>query len=287
MRKRKKKYTKRKNPDIRLIGLDLDGTTLTSEKVLTPHTKEVLEKCLEKGIQVLPATGRVRSGIPEYLTQIRGMRYVILSNGACVMDLEKEEILYQNCISWDRALELFDRLEEYNTFYDVYANGTGWCEGRFLDRLEEFGIEPHIRDLVRVSRNRVDDLRSWMREHQAPIEKINMFFAREEDRQKAFRELGEIEDLAVTCSLGNNLEINHATCNKGDAMLNLGRILHIPTENIMACGDGDNDFEMVKQAGIGVAMANGEKTLKKAADYITKTNDEEGVAYAIEHFCRL
>ena len=63
----------KKQPDVRLIGLDLDGTTLTSDKVLTPHTKEVLEKCLAERIQVLQATGSVRSGIPEYITQIAGM----------------------------------------------------------------------------------------------------------------------------------------------------------------------------------------------------------------------
>ena len=114
-----------------------------------------------------------------------------------------------------------------------------------------------------------------------------MFFAKEEDRQRAFRELGQIEDLAVTCSLGNNLEINGATCNKGDAMLNLGKILDIPIESIMACGDGNNDFEMVKMAGVGVAMKNGEESLKEVADFETKTNDEEGVAYAIEHFCNV
>ena len=106
----------KKQPDVRLIGLDLDGTTLTSDKVLTPHTKEVLEKCLAEGIQVLPATGRVKSGIPEYLTQIEGMRYVILSNGASVLDLKEDKVLYQNCIPWERALELFDVLETYDTF---------------------------------------------------------------------------------------------------------------------------------------------------------------------------
>ena len=105
----------KKQPDVRLIGLDLDGTTLTSDKVLTPHTKEVLEKCLAEGIQVLPATGRVKSGIPEYLTQIEGMRYVILSNGASVLDLKEDKVLYQNCIPWERALELFDVLETYDT----------------------------------------------------------------------------------------------------------------------------------------------------------------------------
>ena len=133
-----------KNKNVRLIGLDLDGTTLTSEKVLTPHTKEVLEKCLAEGIQVLPATGRVKTGIPEYLTQIEGMRYVILSNGASVLDLKEDKVLYQNCIPWERALELFDVLETYHTFYDVYALGTGWCEARFYDNVGKYGIEKHI-----------------------------------------------------------------------------------------------------------------------------------------------
>ena len=57
--------------------------------------------------------------------------------------------------------------------------------------------------------------------------------------------------------------------------------------SIMACGDGNNDFEMVKMAGVGVAMENGEESLKEVADFVTKTNDEEGVAYAIEYFCDL
>ena len=259
----------KKQANVRLIGLDLDGTTLTSDKVLTPHTKEVLEKCLAEGIQVLPATGRVKSGIPEYLTQIEGMRYVILSNGASVLDLKEDKVLYQNCIPWDRALELFDVLETYNTFYDVYALGAGWCEARFYDNVGKYGIEKHIEELVRTSRNRIDDLREWMKKNKAPVEKMNMFFAKEEERQKAFRELGKIEDLSVTCSLGTNLEI------------------HIPVESIMACGDGNNDFEMIKMAGVGVAMKNGEESLKEVADFVTKTNDEEGVAYAIEHFCDL
>lgn len=273
--------------DIRLIGLDLDGTTLTSDKVLTPHTKEVLESCLRQGIQILPATGRARSGIPDYLTEIEGIRYVVVSNGAAVVDLETGENLYTNCISWERALEIFDILEEYHTFYDIYALGKGWCEGRFYDHLERYRIEPHIEQLIRTSRTRIDDLRSWVKEHQAPIEKINMFFAREEERQKAFTELEKVPDLAVTCSLVNNLEINDRSCNKGDALLNLGKILDISLDQIMACGDGNNDYEMIKQAGTGVAMENGEPGVKKIADFITKTNDEEGVAFAIEHFCDL
>lgn len=271
--------------DIRLIGLDLDGTTLTTDKVLTAYTKEVLEACLRQGIEVLPATGRARAGIPDYLTQIEGIRYVLVSNGAGVVDLKTGDTIYSNCISWERALKIFDMLEEYDTFYDVYAFGRGWCEKRFYNDLDKYNINPHIRKLIKVTRTEIDNLREWVREHKAPVEKINMFFADEETRQRAFRDLENVSDLAVTCSLENNLELNHITCNKGDALMNLGKILNISFEQIMACGDGNNDLEMVKRAGVGVAMANAEQSVKDAADYITKSNDEEGVAYAIEHFC--
>lgn len=280
----KKRVEKR---DIRLIGLDLDGTTLTTDKKLTPHTKEVLEACIRQGIEVLPATGRVWSGIPEELMKMEGVHYVISSNGAAVVELATGKAVYTNGIAWDRALEVFDILERYDTFYDAYAEGNGWCEARFYENLNDYGIEPLIQRLVKSSRTCIEDLREWVKEHKSPIEKINMFFRDEEKRQQAFRELSEIPDLAVTCSLTNNLEINHCTCNKGDALLNLGKILGISMEQIMACGDGNNDLEMVRNAGVGVAMENGEYSVKEAADYVTVTNDEEGVARAIELFCDL
>ncbi|OUO28060.1 Cof-type HAD-IIB family hydrolase [Eubacterium sp. An3] len=273
--------------DIRLIGLDLDGTTLTTDKKLTPHTKEVLEACIRQGIEVLPATGRVWSGIPEELMKMEGVHYVISSNGAAVVELATGKAVYTNGIAWDRALEVFDILERYDTFYDAYAEGNGWCEARFYENLNDYGIEPLIQRLVKSSRTCIEDLREWVKEHKSPIEKINMFFRDEEKRQQAFRELSGIPDLAVTCSLTNNLEINHCTCNKGDALLNLGKILGISMEQIMACGDGNNDLEMVRNAGVGVAMENGEDSVKEAADYVTVTNDEEGVARAIELFCDL
>ena len=273
--------------DIRLIGLDLDGTTLTTDKKLTPHTKEVLEACIRQGIEVLPATGRVWSGIPEELMKMEGVHYVISSNGAAVVELATGKAVYTNGIAWDRALEVFDILERYDTFYDAYAEGNGWCEARFYENLNDYGIEPLIQRLVKSSRTCIEDLREWVKEHKSPIEKINMFFRDEEKRQQAFLELSGIPDLAVTCSLTNNLEINHCTCNKGDALLNLGKILGISMEQIMACGDGNNDLEMVRNAGVGVAMENGEDSVKEAADYVTVTNDEEGVARAIELFCDL
>lgn len=276
-----------KKLNIRLIGLDLDGTLLTTDKKLTPHTKEVLEQCLARGIQILPATGRTKAAIPDYLRELTGLRYMILSNGAKVYDLKEDKDIYSNCIPQERAKELYDYLRGFDTYYDFYALGQGWSEAQFFEHTEKYNIEPHIEKLVRTSRKRIDSMEKWMEKYKAPVEKFNMFFASAQKREEAYKILLSIEDLAATNSLSNNIELNYYTCNKGDALLNLGRILHLERSQIMACGDGNNDLSMIKAAGVGIAMANGEDCIKEAADFITRTNDEEGVAYAIEHFCDL
>lgn len=276
-----------KKYDIRLIGLDLDGTVLTTDKILTAHTKSVLESCLARGIQILPATGRARAAIPDYLREIKGLRYMLLSNGASIYDLKEDKEIYSSCIPWERAMELIEYLDQFNTYYDFYALGRGWSEARFYDHTEDYNIEPHIKKLVLSSRTRIDSMRQWMEINRAPVEKINMFFASLEKRKKVYEELLTIPDLVPTNSLSNNIEINYYTCSKGDALMSLAEILGLAPHQVMACGDGNNDLSMIKAADIGVAMENGEDCVKEAADYITKTNDEEGVACAIEHFIDL
>lgn len=81
-----------------------------------------------------------------------------------------------------------------------------------------------------------------------------------------------------------NLEINAAGVNKGKAMIELGKVLGIPREEIMAFGDGNNDLKMLKEVGTGVAMENAIPSLKEAADYVALSNDEEGVAKFIEKY---
>lgn len=105
-----------------------------------------------------------------------------------------------------------------------------------------------------------------------------------EERARAWKELEQDKEIVLVGSLGYNIEINGAGVNKGQALVELGKILGIEREEIMACGDGDNDEAMLKEVGLGVAMENAEEQVKKAADYITGTNEEEGAAKAIEKF---
>ena len=104
------------------------------------------------------------------------------------------------------------------------------------------------------------------------------------ERKRAWEELARHEDLELVGSLRYNIEVNAAGVNKGTGLVNLGSRLGIKREEIMAFGDGDNDTVMLKEVGFGVAMANGEPQVKEAADYITLSNEEDGVAQAIERF---
>ena len=141
-----------------------------------------------------------------------------------------------------------------------------------------------ILDLVRKTRKPVQDNIAYIKEKRVPADKINMFFIEEDARVRMRKTLAEIPGILVTSSLSNNLEINATGANKGDALLQLAEYLGIKQEETMAFGDGENDITMLRTAGIGVAMGNAEPSVKAAADYVTVTNNEAGVAAAIRKF---
>lgn len=276
-----------KKYDIKLIGLDLDGTTLTDDKVLTPRTKNVIEECLRQGIQVMAATGRTRKGLPEYLYEIEGMRYVVYSNGAVVYDIIEDKVVYENCIPWDEALKIFEIIEDYTPTYDYYTEGAGICDIGFIEGLKRFAMGDPTRKVICRTLVEVPDIKQHLRERKTGVEKINMFYLDDDYRKDVLQKMQQYDEFVCVNSIPSELEINGPTCNKGDALINLGRILGITPDQIMACGDGGNDRAMIQMAGLGVAMANANEEVKAVADYITKSNNEEGVAYAIEKFVNL
>ena len=273
------------NQDIRVVGLDLDSTLLKDDKTISAYTKHTLEKAIERGIYILLATGRVMNAIPDCVKAIEGIRYAVCSNGAAVVDLETGDELYSAKIPFSQALEVFDILDSYGTMFDCYIAGAGYTERRFYEHLDRYGIEPHISRMIRKTRQPVEDLRQTILDLNCPVEKFNIFFLDLEERAKVLEDLSKIPYLKVTSSLTNNLEINALHCNKGEALLNFGEKMGFDRSQVMCCGDGNNDYDMVCMCGVGVAMMNAVDSLKEAADYITYSNEEDGVARAIERLC--
>lgn len=273
--------------DIRLIALDLDGTLLDNEKQLSQANRTAIESCIRHGIEVVPSTGRPAAGIPEFIRQIPGIRYGILTNGARVENLENQEIISEQLIDWELAYEILELLSRYPVAYDPYMGGRGKMEARFRNHLESYGLPPVMQKLVLNTRDEVENELDYVKACKIGVEKINVFTSDPKLRMKLWDRLKQYSGLIVTSSLDYNLEINSAAATKGEGLAKLAGYLGLKLGQTMAFGDGSNDISMVKRAGVGVAMANAMEMLKKEADYITLPNDKDGVAAAIFHFLGL
>lgn len=266
---------------IKMIGLDLDGTLLTSDKRLLPFTRQVLTEAIERGILVLMATGRPYTGIPEELRNLSGMRYALTSNGARILDTQTGKVLIEHLLPLKSAKKALEILRKYDTLQEVYFEGQGYAEAKKLDQISRYHHNPHMWEYVRSSRKAVPSLPELIDRENQDMDKVQALFADMGELGQAWKELEQYEELVLVSSLGYNIEINAVGVDKGTGLMELGELLGIRPEEIMACGDGDNDIQMLERSGIGVAMGNAEEKVKAAADYVAETNDEEGAAKAI------
>ena len=268
--------------DIKLIALDLDGTLLDSQKRLSDRNRSVLEECVRRGIYVVPCTGRIWGGIPDFIREFPGIRYAITTNGAVVEDVREHQIIDERKLTCTQALEILEMAHQFHTMYDVYVNGEAFGEERFLKNLESFLIPATLQGMIRATRKVVPDVAEKVRQLNIPAEKINYFFDDLEERARAKKALEARGDVVISSSFKDNLEINALGATKGDAILRLARYLGLKPKETMGFGDGGNDLTMMKKAGVGVAMGNAEEEIKEASNYVTASNDEDGVAWAIE-----
>lgn len=269
---------------IKLVALDLDGTLLDSGKQVTARTREVLKECEKRGIQVVPATGRGRNAVAETILTLPGVRYGIFTNGSSVWDLQEDRELFADCIDWKTAQMTVGILRRYPIIYDMYINGGGVCERHFLDTLEDFGLSAYLCQFLRKTRKMVDDIIPYLEETHAPVQKMNLIFRDKETKHITRKALEQLPELLVTSSLPHNLELSAAGVTKGSGLRKLSEYLNVKPNETMACGDGENDLPMLRAAGIGICMENGAPFLKEQADWITLSNDEDGVAAAIERW---
>lgn len=267
---------------IKMIAFDLDGTLLTTDKKFTEYTRNVLREVIKKGIQVVPATGRPLMGVPEEISSFPGIRYMVTSNGARVMEKENKKTLYSMLLPYESAKEILAIFKEYDTMRDVFYDGQGYTEGKKRAYLEKYMSNPAMAGYLRTSRIPVDDLDAmFLREHRA-VDKVQALFADPGERTEAFLRLKELPSAEPSCSVKNNIEVNASGVHKGIALWKLGEGLGIGAEEIMAFGDGINDIRMLQTVGRGIAMANAVQEVKDAADDVALSNDEEGVAKYIE-----
>lgn len=268
---------------IRLIAADLDGTLLNGQKQVSERNLQAIKNAAAQGILFVPSTGRIFPSIPDRIRELPFLRYCITVNGSGVYDREKDQMIFQAEIPEEAAQEVFAFIRSYDTMYDCYQHGQGYVSEYYYEQIDKYCL-PELRALVRATRKPVPDLEAFL-QGRGSLQKLQMFFLDSEKRKKALRELPEkFPGMAVTSSVDNNIEINIGEANKGNALRVLCKHLGIDVAETLVFGDGTNDMTMIKTAGIGVAMGNAVPELKAAADYVTETNEEDGVAVFLERY---
>ena len=267
---------------VKLIAFDLDYTLLDSEKRLSAENLAALTLAAEKGIYTVPATGRLYNGLPEEIKNLPSFRWCILGNGARIYDAANDITAAAAEIPLADAFEIFDFMESVGLRYDCYAGDSAWIERKDFDELDTFIEDKATCRFIRSVRTPVDGLREFLKANFDSILKIQVYFEDPELRLRMLRELPErYPKLGFSSSIPVNMEINSKKANKGAGLMMLCDYLGIDVSETAAFGDGLNDMEMIETAGIGIAMANAEEKLKAAADMITGSCEESGVAQGI------
>lgn len=263
------------------LVLDIDGTLTNSKKEISPATKAAIQGVMEAGHKVILASGRPTPGMRRYEEELELEKYgsyLLSFNGARIVECRSGEIVYQRTLPLAFLPKLY-RFAKENACGLITYLGSGIVSAFEPDEYVE--LEARINALpIRVEEKFLQfidfDINKCLMT--APPEKAEIL-------EKQLQEmLGE--HLSVYRSEPFFIEIMPKNVDKATSLEEMLRIIGIKRENTICCGDGFNDISMIKYAGVGVAMGNAQPAVKEVADYITASNDEDGLVEAIDRFVR-
>lgn len=268
---------------IDIIATDLDGTLLTDDKRISDVNKKAMREAAERGIHIVPATGRALHTMPESVLEMDCIQYAVTSNGAAIVDIKSGETLYKNQMSMNIASQMIQYGLEMGIMVELFAEGKAYTLNKYMHDLENFGVNPRFIRWYEDTRNLVDDF-SQVLINDITVENINFIF-NNMDLIVEMRELISTNpEVALTNSLANNIEIGAKNSGKGIALEVLAEMLGSDMSRVMCLGDNENDIDMLERAGISIGMGNGQESVKKNVTYVAKGNNEDGFAEAVYKF---
>lgn len=263
----------------KLIAIDMDGTLLREDKSVSERTKNAIKLAKEKGVYVVIATGRPIDGVSRYLEELDMLGendYVLSYNGGLVLKTKSREVVSKTVLTGADLHYLHNLSKELGVNIHAFSEVHGLMTPKNSKYTE---VEANING-IKIAINDYSDI-----EDDHSIIKV-MMIDEPEVLQKAIDNLPKevYEKYTVVRSAPFFLEFLNKKVNKGTGVELLAKHLNIKQEEIMTFGDAGNDLDMIVYAGMGVAMANAFDEVKEAANYITDSNENDGVAKAIEKF---
>ncbi len=262
----------------KLVCLDLDGTLLTSKHVMDEETKEYLKKLSNEGIHITIATGRAAFDAKYYAGLVNDNTHFICSNGAALGVTKEKRLLFEDCFDDNAINELCSAAQEIGCNPVFYTKNYIICTG-----LKEFLFHNYFMfKSGNKGRNRlryvfgVKGFLKYYKKNNFDIQKSLFFLYKKDKATKVYDLLSK--DVFELAQLSEDyFEISKSGVNKSHAVRKLAEHLGVSTDEVIAFGDSDNDREMLKLVGKGVAMWNAPKAIRDIADEITESNDDQGI----------
>lgn len=263
----------------KIIALDMDGTLLNSQKQMSARTKAAIHKARQQGIKVVLASGRPIEGMRQQLAEleINGKDdYVLYYNGSLVENLGTGEIVHQ-CITDGKAAKKIARIAKQ---LNVNVHAFSQIHGLITPKNSQYTeVEATINGIG------ITEMNFETLEDDHPIIKT-MIIDEPSALDKAISALPPelFEEFTIVKSAPYFLEFLNPASNKGAGLAAVAKLLNVPAEQIISMGDAGNDIHMLQYAGLGIAMENAMDETKAVANAITASNDQDGVAIAIEKY---
>lgn len=294
----------------KLIALDMDGTLLSNNKTISLENIKAIKYAKSLGIKIVLCTGRPLEGIYDYLKElslISSDDYCITCSGAMIQNTLTKEIIQKQILTLQEAEYLYSLAESLGieiTFYTNNKNNNNKFvafNSNLFSKLEAEGNH------VKYQRITIDSLKdediiikcALINEQKDSFKQYKHFFYKDTSMYNSIKFKSKntlelfsskenmpeelYEKFSVLKSSDFTLEVINKNANKGNAVKCLCQYLDIPQSQVICMGDSGNDEHMIKYAGLGVAMGNAFESIKLIADYVTKTNEENGVAYVINN----
>lgn len=239
-----------KRPEIKLIALDMDGTLLNNEHNVSEENRMAIKKAEKKGVHVVLSTGRSLKTARDYVLSLELSSYLVTVNGSEIWGPDGE-LVHRSPVATEHIQWMHELSSQHNARFWAISTENNW------------------------NNEMPDDLLSqeWL--------KFGFHIEEDDVREKVLKELKAKGLFELSNSSLVNIEVNALGINKAKGLEKVCGLLGISMENVMAVGDSLNDIAMITDAGLGIAMGNAQEAVKHAANDITGTNNENGVAQAI------
>ena len=276
--------------EIRAIAMDLDRTTLNRQGRLSPGNRAALDHAISRGVQVIPASGRAFTTLPQDILEIPGVSYCVTSNGAAVCSVPGGEVLMRRCLPPHLAARILELSDEQGVTYEAFVNGVAYADTQYMADPLGMGAAPESLEYLFTTRRPAENIRLFIESHAHELDSIDVI-CWDESRMDRLRRRFESRELDreayMTSSSHQRLEFSHLNTGKHVGVAWVLEQLGIDPAELAAFGDGDNDAHLLELAGVGIAVANATPMCKRAADYVTLRYDEDGLAYAIREILKI